>query len=126
MIPPGIRCCLGRRTALVRPREGAIDAHVLLEWFVAGPFQAFLRAHRQPGSTVDRIWLKDFPGYPVLQPPAELVARFETVAASLWARIHGNQEEAATLISMRDALLPRLFSGELSVAHAERESEAVA
>ncbi len=69
LIPPGLRCCLGRRTALVRPRKGAKDSHFLFHWFIDRPFQEFLFAHRQPGSTVDRIWLKDFPTYPVLQPP---------------------------------------------------------
>lgn len=126
LIPPGLRCCLGRRTALVRPRAEAQDSHYLFEWFVARPFQDFLHAHRQPGSTVDRIWLKDFPSYPVLQAPSDLVRRFEIVVAPIWARIHSNQSENATLAKLRDGLLPRLLSGELPVDAAERSVEEVA
>jgi len=125
LIPPGLRCCLGRRTALVRPRSEARDSHYLFEWFVARPFQDFLRAHRAPGSTVDRIWLKDFPSYPVLQPPSDVVKLFEVAAAPLWARIHSSQSESATLAKLRDALLPRLLSGELSVSVAERTASEV-
>jgi type I restriction enzyme S subunit len=126
LIPPGLRCCLGRRTALVRPRRDARDSHYLFHWFVAPPFQEFLRAHRQPGSTVDRIWLKDFPEYPVLQPPRQLVYLFEDQARPLWSRIHANQSEMATLAEIRDALLPRLLSGELSVGKAMKAVEAIA
>ncbi len=126
LVPPGLRCCLGRRTALVRPRADAHDSHYLFHWFVAEPFQAFLLAHRQPGSTVDRIWLKDFPSYPVLQPPSELMRRFDAAVAPLWARVHTNQAQGSTLAKLRDALLPRLLSGELSVEAAERKVGAVA
>lgn len=124
LIPPNLRCCLGRRTALVRPRSDARDSHYLFHWFIAPPFQEFLRAHRQPGSTVDRIWLKDFPEYPVLQPPKQLVRLFEEKARLLWSRIHSNQAETATLAALRDALLPRLLSGELSVGKAMKLVEA--
>ncbi|MCB9585426.1 MAG: restriction endonuclease subunit S [Polyangiaceae bacterium] len=126
LIPPGLRCCLGRRTALVRPRAEESDSHFLFHWFVSRPFQEFLRAHRAPGSTVDRIWLKDFPDYPVLQPPSALVSRFEKSVASLWGRIHASQGESQTLAQLRDTLLPKLLSGELSVKSAERILEATA
>ncbi|HZI12201.1 MAG TPA: restriction endonuclease subunit S [Myxococcus sp.] len=126
LIPPGLRCCLGRRTALVRPRRNERNAHFLFHWFIAPPFQEFLRAHRHPGSTVERILLKEFPDYPVLMPPAALIARFEEVAAPIWARIHSNQAEASALRSLRDSLLPRLLSGELSVADAAHTAAATA
>lgn len=120
LIPPGLRCCLGRRTALVRPRKTERDAHFLFHWFIAPPFQEFLRAHRQLGSTVDRIWLKDFPGYPVLQPRPELIARFERFAGPMWAKIHANEAKSATLRSLRDTLLPKLLSGVLRIPDVER------
>ncbi len=115
LIPPETRCCLGRRTALVRPRLEQDDRHFLFHWFVAKPFQEFLRSHRQQGSTVDRIWLRDFPKYPVLRPPPGLVSRFEAVASTIWSRIHSAQAEASGLSAARNALLPRLLSGELAV-----------
>ncbi|WP_438031575.1 restriction endonuclease subunit S [Sorangium sp. So ce204] len=124
LIPPGLRCCLGRRTALVRPSSDARNNHFLFHWFVSPPFQSFLQAHKQPGSTVDRIWLKDFPEYPVLQPDARLVERFEKFANPIWARIHANQAENATLSALRDTLLPRLLSGELRIKDAEKLAEA--
>lgn len=120
LIPPGLQCCLGRRTALVRPRANSSDGHFLFHWFVAPPFQEFLRAHRQLGSTVDRIWLKDFPGYPVLLPTPDIVQRFERVAAPIWAQNHAIAAQSTALTSLRDTLLPKLLSGELRVPDVER------
>jgi type I restriction enzyme, S subunit len=115
LIPPGIRCCLGRRTALVRPKARPMNGHYLFEWFVAPPFQEFLRAHQQPGSTVDRIWLKDFPDYPVLMPSDSLVRKFEETVTPIWAQIHANQAASSTLRGLRDVLLTQLLSGEIRV-----------
>lgn len=115
LIPPSLRCCLGRRTALVRPNPDVLKGHFLFHWFIARPFQDYLVTHRQPGSTVDRILLKNFPGYPVLNPGEGLVEAFESISSTLWAQIHANQAESATLADTRDALLPRLISGEISL-----------
>lgn len=119
LIPPGLRCCLGRRLALIRPRGGGADGHFLFHQFVAAPFQRLLERHTIQGATVNRIALKQFPTYPVLNPPDELKACFDSVVAPLWARIHENQAQAQTLASLRDTLLPRLISGQLRLPLAQ-------
>lgn len=123
MIPSGLRCCLGRRTALIRPSPGNNNRYFLFHWFTAPVFQGFLQAHKNPGSTVDRILLSDFPGYPVLAAPPLLIVRFESLASPLWDRIHAGLAEIATLTELRDLLLPKLLSGELRVRDAERAVE---
>jgi type I restriction enzyme S subunit len=119
LIPPGLRCCLGRRLALIRPRGDGADGHFLLHQFVAAPFQRLLERHTIQGATVNRIALKQFPTYPVLNPPDGLKASFDSVVSPLWARIHENQAQAQTLTTLRDTLLPRLISGQLRLPEAE-------
>lgn len=114
IIPPWLRCCLGRRTALIRPNAGRDDGHFLFHWFTGHSFQEFLTSRIHPGATVDRILLSDFPDYPVLCPPASLMARFDTVASMHWQAIHAGMREALDLKSLRDTLLPKLLSGELT------------
>ncbi len=124
LIPPNIRCCLGRRTALFRPtNRNSTWFH--FHWFTSPPFQRFLERHKQPGSTVDRIWLKDFPQYPMLTVPPPLEARFTVLARSNWKEIHARQAESRTLTALRDTLLPKLLSGELRVPEAEKAVSAV-
>jgi type I restriction enzyme S subunit len=119
LLPPGLRCCLGRRMALVRPVAQSDNTHFLHHFFVGESFQGFLRAHVNPDSTVDRILLNDFPEYPVLCPPPERVREFEDLAAPTWRSIHLNQAQSQTLASLRDTLLPKLISGEIRVHEAE-------
>jgi type I restriction enzyme S subunit len=62
----------------------------------------------------------------VVIPPAHLVAAFDRLAAGLFDRILSCRRESATLAALRDALLPKLISGELRVKDAERFVESPA
>lgn len=126
LLPPGIRCCLGRRTALLRLSGSDPVRHFLFHWLISPPFQEFLRSRVHPGATVDRILLSDFPSYPVMWPGERLAQRFEAVAAPIWKRAHANEAESRTLVNLRDALLPKLLTGELRVRAAEKAVEQVA
>ncbi|NTT85938.1 restriction endonuclease subunit S [Tabrizicola fusiformis] len=53
-------------------------------------------------------------------PPDHVIARLGEVVAPLIARIVGNELASRTLAQTRDLLLPRLMSGEVRVAEAER------
>jgi type I restriction enzyme S subunit len=59
-------------------------------------------------------------------PPQSLVDKFDHVASSCWELRATIEKQQAQLTASRDLLLPRLISGKLSVASAERELEEVA
>jgi type I restriction enzyme S subunit len=88
LIPPGLRCCLGRRLALIRPQAEQRDGHFWFHQFIAAPFQRLLAQHTIQGATVNRIALKHFPSYSVLCPPEAVRAAFDACVAPLWSRIH--------------------------------------
>lgn len=121
LIPDEVKCCLGRRLALIRPMAIDGHGHFWFHQFVAAPFQRHLDKHTIQGATVNRIALKEFPGYPVLNPPSELKQAFEVRAAAIWHKIHLNQKQAQTLANLRDTLLPRLISGQLRLPDAEQQ-----
>ena len=56
----------------------------------------------------------------VVRPAQPLVFRFEKLAEPLLARVIECRRESRTLAALRDALLPKLISGELRVKDAER------
>lgn len=113
LIPNGLRCCLGRRLALIRPKALGGAGHFWFHQFVAAPFQRLLTKHTIQGATVNRLALKEFPSYGVLNPPLDLQVQFDEAVAPLWSKIHENQNQAQTLATLRDTLLPRLISGQL-------------
>lgn len=71
IIPSGLRCCLGRRMALVRPDRRKLLPRYFLYYFLSDEFQALLKARTVHGSTVERLPLTAFPSYPVRLPPLE-------------------------------------------------------
>lgn len=50
-----------------------------------------------------------------ISPPSELTGWFDEAVARLWSLMLSNSEEIRTLAETRDALLPKLLSGEISV-----------
>lgn len=50
----------------------------------------------------------------------ESIASFDEAAAPLLRKIEHNRQQAAALANLRDALLPRLISGQLRLPHADR------
>jgi len=63
---------------------------------------------------------KSIRALPVLVPTHDLAGHFTRRIVPLFARIKQLQSEATTLAQLRDTLLPKLISGELRIADAER------
>lgn len=49
-------------------------------------------------------------------PPEDKLGQFESIVSPMLAQISHNEQESRTLANLRDSLLPKLMSGELSVA----------
>ncbi|WP_198086072.1 restriction endonuclease subunit S [Variovorax sp. E3] len=75
---------------------------------------------RANGSTFMEISKKAFRPIPVLVPPPPIVEAFMRVAESIFDRLVENEKQAQTLAALRDALLPRLISGQLRLPEIER------
>lgn len=72
------------------------------------------------GSTFQEISKGNFRPLPVVVPSEPVLRAFDAIAMPLYERIAKNERESRTLAQTRDLLLPRLMSGELRVAEAER------
>ncbi|MCP4786030.1 MAG: hypothetical protein GY903_00625 [Fuerstiella sp.] len=103
LIPEGLRCCLGRRMALIRPHSDKLDPKFFLYYFLSPLLQNEIRQYTICGSTVERLALADIRKFRVLLPPMN----------SFFFTSH----------SLRDTLLPKLLSGELPVPAALTATE---
>jgi len=81
---------------------------------------------RANGSTFMEISKKAFRPIPILLPTNEILTAFEAVAKVLFDRIVENEHQANSLSQLRDALLPRLISGQLRITEAEAAIEKAA
>lgn len=53
---------------------------------------------------------------PILIAPAELIKKFDTFCQSVFSKVYANGLESEQLVLVRDALLPKLMSGEIDVS----------
>ena len=80
---------------------------------------------RATGTTFAEISKQNFRPIRVVLPPKELMAAFTAKVAPLYAQITANLHQSRTLATLRDTLLPKLLSGELSAAGTVAKSATV-
>lgn len=107
-------------------REYGINEHVFrlrsaslgqlfLYFAVADPRVLLDFANKGGKAAIPGINQMDVRSALVLQPSATLLAKFNNTVAPMIDRILRNSENSRTLATLRDTLLPKLLSGELSV-----------
>ena len=68
------------------------------------------------GSAIPSTSRDDFYGIPVIVPPPQIQDAFGKIVGGWFATMFANDHQSRTLAALRDTLLPKLLSGELSVA----------
>jgi len=109
IIPDGIRCCLGRRLALMRPDSEVVDSRFLLYAYLGPYFQEIIRSRTIHGSTVDRISLIDFPSFPIRVPELPEQRAIAHVLGTLDDKIELNRRMNRTLEEIARALFTAWF-----------------
>jgi type I restriction enzyme S subunit len=95
----------------MRPRESVPNLFLLL-WARSAHEEILSYAN---GSTFLEISKANFRLIPVVTPPGSVLATFDQIARPLYRRIVCGERESQTLAALRDALLPKLISGDLRV-----------
>jgi type I restriction enzyme S subunit len=75
--------------------------------------------NRASGTTFQEISKRNFRPIPALVPSPDVLKQFVIIVEPIYKQIVRNLEESRTLAETRDALLPRLVSGELRVGELE-------
>ncbi|MGH7798434.1 MAG: GIY-YIG nuclease family protein, partial [Candidatus Binatia bacterium] len=109
-------CAIGRGVAAARHKTGSRSYSYQ---FMQSIEEVFARFEAE-GTVFGSIGKKDFHEISCVIPPRELVLAYEAHASPLDDRIEVNERESRTLATVRNALLPKLISGELRVKTAER------
>lgn len=104
-------CCIGRGLAAVQSNNGC-QSFVLYTMFA---LKQQLDMFNGEGTVFGSINKNDMASLPVLIPTDDVIYQFEELVRQMDASIEENYAESCNLQAARDALLPRLMSGELSV-----------
>jgi type I restriction enzyme S subunit len=113
----GVPMAMNQSCYGLRGKTGKKGFHT---YFVTRALVSQLQQHAH-GSIFDTITRDTLAGVQVALPPAAVVDQFEEKVSPLMERILNNLCESRTLAALRDALLPKLLSGELRVPAAKGE-----
>ncbi len=105
LMPSGIRACLGRRMALLRPDRSVVNPRFLLYWYVGPTMQQEIEQRTVLGATVPRILLSEMPHWPVEVPPLAEQEAIAEVLGALDDKIAANNTIAWT----SDALVRAMY-----------------
>ncbi|WP_312753064.1 restriction endonuclease subunit S [Rummeliibacillus suwonensis] len=109
-------CCIGRGLASIHSNSNA-QSFVLYTLFA---LNQSLNMFNGEGTVFGSINKNALANLDVMIPSAELIQQFENIASSLDLQIKNNYLEICNLKNIRDALLPKLMSGEISVSQAAK------
>jgi type I restriction enzyme S subunit len=118
----GSYCILGAEMAMnqtnygLRAKSGVGDFFV---FFATAEMVGHLKQQAY-GTIFDTITTKTFRDTKTVQPPKSILKEFDALTAPIMAKVFGNEQQSRTIAALRDTLLPRLISGALRVADAER------
>ena len=101
-------CCAGRGVAALRHKTGSRSFTYYLVWSLRHD----LKQYEQVGTMSGSITKKQLETLPIVEPPTRLVGCFEACVSAWDERIRLNTSESRLLMLQRDALLPKLVSGE--------------
>ncbi len=106
---------------IVRPTNSALGRTFM--YYVTGTDDFVAHAiARTTGTTVLHLAKDAVASFRFALPPGALMERFEHLAGALHARIQSNLSAVGLLVELRDALLPKLVSGELRLTALELAS----
>ena len=103
------RCCIGRGVATLRHKSGSAP----YTYYAAWAAKSDISQYEHTGTVFGAIGGQQFRALRVVEPTGGAVAAFHRVAQKLDRRIRSNVEESRALATQRDALLPKLVSGEV-------------
>jgi type I restriction enzyme S subunit len=96
------------RLISVIPNKEILTAKYLYFWFLTQNISG-------TGTTQQQLTVPDFGRFEVLIPSLDVVNKFTSIVDILFLKIQENKIQIQTLTQTRDALLPKLMSGKISL-----------
>ena len=94
-----------------------LSPEFVLQWCSANMLEIISRAS---GTTFAEISKKNFNPIPLVKPPLELVKNYTKQVSAIYSLIENTMRENNSLTELRDTLLPKLLSGEITLPEAEQ------
>ena len=105
---------VNQHVSIIRAMHGIPSRYLHL--YLVQPSVKSLLLGLSAGATRHAITKGHLEAAEILHPPADVLAAFTRITTRWFEQIDNNRQQSRTLATLRDTLLPKLLSGELSVA----------
>ncbi len=112
-------CCIGRGIAAVSHKEGAVS----FTYYAMSNLSSEFARYEAEGTVFGSINKQNFEKLTFVNPSINVVKSYEKQARVIDGQISNLERQIRTLADLRDTLLPKLLSGEISVKHAAEMTE---
>ena len=119
-IPHKVRAAIGRNMTAIRCRPGYLTPTYLVEYLLSSAMREEIELKTDSGTILDSLNVRGIEQLRLVIPPTRIMNAFEEKARPLRHHIELNIQEGELLATIRDALLPKLMSGEIRVKEAEQ------
>ena len=106
------KCCIGRGVSALRHKSGSRS----FTYYYTRVLKSILAEYEQTGTVFGAINKQQFATIRVIEPAEDIVSTFEACSRAWDEHIRSNTSESRSLAAKRDALLPKLLSGELRLS----------
>ena len=113
-------CCIGRGVAALSHK------YRHFAYYTIKSMEKHISVYQHSGTVFGAINKSQIESLPLLNADCRIVDEFERRVSPMDEKIEHNTAETLLLVTLRDALLPRLVSGEMQIAEAEKLVEIVA
>ena len=103
-----------RSVAMVKPNPDIVSPVYLYEALLSQKAEMINAAH---GAVQQCLFISDIAGFPIGIPTQDDLLTFDEVVTPMFDTITANEAETIRLAALRDALLPKLMSGEIDVSN---------
>ncbi len=100
---------------IIRPKNERINVSFLYLLLRNDDYQSFIYGYCS-GTTVLHLNKLGVPKYEFICPDPEIMKIFFNISKPIFDEIENNIQQSSTLAQIRDALLPKLMSGEISIS----------
>lgn len=104
--------------AIIRPDTTVVDPYYIYSFFIGDWHQEHYRKRIQQAVQAN-LSLTTIKSLPILLLPPSLKQQYENMINPLFTKVMQNRKENRILIALRDALLPKLMSGEIDVSEVQ-------
>ena len=105
------RCCIGRGLASVKSKNNYNSYILYLMQSLKNVFDRF----NGEGTVFGSINKKAFEEMQIIVPTGNVISKFDSIVSSMDCQIKRTEQESRCLAELRDTLLPKLMSGEITV-----------